>query len=349
MATAPAPAADAVAWLLQSDEPAIRGMARRDLLGVPSSADLDKVLAGPTVRRLLAGQAADGGFGELPYRKWTGAHWRLVSLVELEVPAGEPRALAAVEGVLGWLTDRGRLARFRPAADGLIRSDASIEGNALAVACRLGMAADPRVRMLAEALIEWQWPDGGWNCDRGASGRRSSFHESLIPGWGLFEYARATGERAAADSAGRAAELFLEHRLFRRHGTGEPIHPSWVVLHYPPYWHYDFGQALHLLARMGRAGDPRSADALDLLEARRRPDGRWTAGARWWSPPGSDRTVEVVDWGAGVGSAMITLNALRVLKAAGRLQGREGPIGASGYTPDSDDEVPVPADGLERA
>jgi hypothetical protein len=313
-----APAAPAVDWLLTSKEPAIRGMARRDLLGERHPADLDDVLAGPTVRKLLAEQEADGGFGGHPYRKWTGAHWRLVSLVELEVPPGEPRALAALERVLDWLAGRGRLSHFRPAGDGLIRSDASMEGNALAVACRLGIAADPRVGELAELLVKWQWPDGGWNCDREASGRRSSFHESLIPSWGLFEYARATGDRDAAAAAERTAELLLEHRLFRRHGTGEPIHPSWVVLHYPPYWHYDYGHALHVLARLGRVRDPRAADALDLLEARRRPDGRWTAGGRWWKPPGSDRTVEAVDWGAGVGSAMITLNALRVLKAAGR-------------------------------
>jgi hypothetical protein len=318
MATATGAATPVVDWLLKCDDPAIRGMTRRDLLGAPHPTELDNVLAGPTVRTLLAGQAADGDFGGHPYRKWTGAHWRLVSLVELELPAAEPRALAALERVLAWLTGRGRLSRFRPAPDGLIRSDASMEGNALAVACRLGMAADPRVGELAESLVKWQWPDGGWNCDREASGRRSSFHESLIPGWGLFEYARATGDRDAAEAAARTAELLLQHRLFRRHGTGEPIHPSWVVLHYPPYWHYDIGHALLILARMGQAGDPRAADALDILESRRRPNGRWTAGGRWWKPPGSDRTVETVDWGAGAGSAMITLNALRSLKAAGR-------------------------------
>jgi hypothetical protein len=308
-----------VDWLLKSNEPAIRGMARRDLLGERHPADLDDVLAGPSVRKLLTGQAADGGFGGHPYRKWTGAHWRLVSLVELEVPQGEPRAVAALETVLAWLTGRGRLSRYRPAADGLIRSDASMEGNALAVACRLGLAADPRVGELAESLVRWQWPDGGWNCDRRASGRRSSFHESLIPGWALFEYALATGDGDAGEAAAHTAELLLEHRLFRRHGTGEPIHPSWVVLHYPPYWHYDIGHALLILARMDHARDPRAADALDLLESRRRPDGRWTSGGRWWKPPGSDRTVEAVDWGAGTGSAMLTLNALRSLKAAGRL------------------------------
>lgn len=316
---ATAAATPAVDWLLTSREPAIRGMARRDLLGERHPSDLDQVLEGPIVRKLLAGQTADGGLGGHPYRKWTGAHWRLVSLIELEVPKGEPRAMAALETVLAWLTGRGRLSRYRPAADGLIRSDASMEGNALAVACRLGLAADRRVADLAEALMRWQWPDGGWNCDRRASGRRSSFHESLIPGWALFEYARVTGDRDAGEAAARTAELLLEHRLFRRHGTGEPIHPAWVLLHYPPYWHYDIGHALLLLARMGHAGDPRAADALDLLESRRRRDGRWTAGGRWWKPPGSDRTPEAVGWGAGSGSAMITLNALRSLKAAGRL------------------------------
>jgi hypothetical protein len=48
------------------------------------------VLDGPKVSALLAGQRANGGFGGHTYTKWGGAHWRLVSLVELGVPAGEP-------------------------------------------------------------------------------------------------------------------------------------------------------------------------------------------------------------------------------------------------------------------
>jgi len=42
------------------------------------------------------------------------------------------------------------------AIDGLVRRCASQEGNALAVCCRLGLADDPRVRLLAESLVEWQ-------------------------------------------------------------------------------------------------------------------------------------------------------------------------------------------------
>jgi hypothetical protein len=308
--------ASAVDWLLDSDEPGIVVQARRDLLDDEDPTETARVLEGPKVRALLGGQQEDGGFGVNVYAKWAGAHWRLVALVELGVPAGDPSCVAAAETVLAWLTGKAHRAGVRT-VDGLARRCASQEGNALAVCSRLGLAADPRVRLLAESLVGWQWPDGGWNCDPRATGRRSSFHESLAPAWGLHEYWAATGEQAAEEAAERTAELFLAHRLFRRHGTGEPIHPSFVVLHYPPYWHYDVLQALVVLARMGLAGDPRAADALELVDNRRLADGRWRTGGRWWKPPGSKGSnVEVVDWGRSGPNEMVTLNALRVLRAA---------------------------------
>jgi hypothetical protein len=309
--------ASAVDWLLASDEPGVVFQAKRDLLGDDDPPEAGSVLEGPKVRALLAGQQRDGSFGVNVYGKWGGAHWRLVTLVELGVPVGEPRCVAAADTVLAWLTGEGHRARI-PTIDGLVRRCASQEGNALAVCCRLGLADDPRVQLLAESLVEWQWPDGGWNCDKKASGYRSSFNESLPPMWGLHEYWLVTGEIAARDAARRTAELFLEHRLFRSLSDGEPIHPSFVTLHYPAFWHYDFLQALVVLARMGLAGDPRAADGLDLLEERRLPDGRWRPGGRWWKAPGTKGSnVEVVAWGSGP-SELLTLNALRVLRGAGR-------------------------------
>ncbi|WP_327633649.1 hypothetical protein OHB24_27060 [Kribbella sp. NBC_00482] len=300
---------DAVAWLLESREPAIRGMARRDLLGEGHAED---VLSGAIVSRLLTDACAD----KRAYKKWTGAHWRIVSLAELEVPAQEPRAVAAAEYDLAEVM---RSLKYGVAVvDGLVRRCGSIEGNTLGACSRFGMAADPRVQQLAEGLVEWQWPDGGWNCDRSASGRRSSFHETHAAAWGLHEYYRATGEAAARDAALRAGELFLEHRLFRSLATGEVINPRWLRPSYPPYWHYDILQALLVLSRLGLGKDERATDALDELESRRRPDGRWNAGTPWWGPLGGNRTPEVVDWGRGGPNEMITLNALRVLKAAGR-------------------------------
>ena len=289
----------AVAWLLTSGEPAIRLMTRRDLLGEDADDDAGQVLAGAKVTALLSGQRSDGRFGVHPYRKWTGAHWRLVSLAELAVPPGEPRAVAATGHVLAWLASPGgRIPRI----GGLACAHASIEGNALAACCRLGLAADPRVRSLARSLIAWQWPDGGWNCDPAATGRRSSFHESLPPAWGLHEYGQATGDPAATDAASRAAGLFLDHRLFRSLGGGQVIHRAWLAPHYPPYWHYDILQALLVLSRMGRAGDPRAATPSMSCSggACRTAAGspaaaggnRRTAPSppKWWTGAGQDRT-----------------------------------------------------------
>jgi hypothetical protein len=278
----------AVQWLLDSDEPAIRRLARRDLLNEPVE---DAPTNGPRVRALLDGLDDQTLH---PYKKWDGAHWRLVELVELEATADE-RVPEAANRVLDWLTSDRHRSSIR-AIDGLTRVHASQEGNALVVCCALGMHDDPRVEQLADGLIRWQWPDGGWNCDPSATGRRSSFHESLIPMHGLYEY-------GAEEAASRTAELLLDHRLFRSKSTGESIHPEWLRLHHPPFWHYDVLHALLVLRRMGRLADPRTPDALDVLRQRRLKDGRWRAGGSWARPAKRGP------------NEMITLHALRVLRS----------------------------------
>jgi hypothetical protein len=312
----------AVEWLLRSREPSVRYLTLTRVLGRsarhPDVREAREAVAGgPRVRALLAGQQPNGGFGGHSYRKWTGAHWRLVSLVELGIPPGFQPALAAAEQVLGWLTGTPHRRSIR-AIGGLVRRCASQEGNALAVCVRLGMAEDDRVRLLASSLVEWQWPDGGWNCDERPDARHSSFHESLPPLWGLAEFHRATGDDRALRSARRAAEFFLRHGLFRSEGTGEVIDRKWLRFRYPAYWHYDVLQGLRVLESSGHLSDPRTNEALDVVEARRRPDGTWGSDGRYWKPPGSGGAEDVVDWGHEGPNEMVTLRALWVLRAAGR-------------------------------
>ena len=201
----------------------------------------------------------------------------------------------------------------------MTRAHASQEGNALAVCSRLGMTDEPRVRKLAESLVRWQWADGGWNCSNNERARHSSFYESLAPLWGLVEYRNAAEVQSCDAAIERAAEFFLRHRLFRSERGGEAINPDWLKLHYPLYWHYDVLQGLVVLDRAGMLGDPRTQEALDHVESKRLPDGRWRPGGYYWYRPGSKPSnVEAVDWGRSGPNEMITLNALRVLKAAGR-------------------------------
>jgi hypothetical protein len=330
-----------VAWLLQSQDPSVRYFALTEIAGrTLDSAVVEKsrklILNGYRFQKLLSGQKRDGSFGVHPYQKWTGAHWRLVSMVELGAPQGFRPAVKATNLVLKSLLGDAHLSNV-PRINGLYRRCASQEGNALAVCSRLGMAEDIRVRRLAESLIGWQWPDGGWNCDRREEAKHSSFNESLSTLWGLVEYFQATGDNQAKKSADKAAEFFLKHRIFRSCKTGEVRQPetfhsrvyravhSFTDLHYPLYWHYDTLQALIVLQRAGKLEDPRTREAIDLVGSKRREDGLWRPEGYYWSLKRKTRAklavsnVEVVDWGRNGPNEMITLNALRILKAAARL------------------------------
>jgi hypothetical protein len=307
--------AAAVEWLLTSDEPGILTQVRRDLLADEVHFDTD-VLRGPLVSRLLAGQEPDGGFGVRPYQKWLGVHWRLVSLVELGATAEMRPVMAALENVLEWMAADGG-----PGDEliirGLPRVHASIYANALAVACRLGKASDARARDICAWLIHWQWPDGGWNCDRRRDVTHSSFYESITPLWALGEYAGATGDSAAREARDRAAEFFLAHRVYLSHSSDTPGDPKWLKLRYPEYWHFDYLHGLVMLARAGALPDPRAADALRLLRDQQQPDGRWVpSGPQYWKGR-SGLYGDAAGWSASSVSQMLTLNALRVLKTVG--------------------------------
>jgi hypothetical protein len=309
--------AAAIEWLLTSDEPGIRMQARRDLLSEDASDDAARVVDGPIVRRFFEGQRAGGGFGANVYSKWRGAHWRLVSLVELGIPAGEPRSLAAVETVAHWLASRRHLDTV-PVIDGRARHCASLEGNALAVMTRLGMAGDPRAQLLAKSLIGWQWAAGGWNCDRREAVTHPSFYETATPFWGLAEFALATGDVAAAEAVRRTAEFFLEHHVFQSHRTGRPGDRRWIGLHWPPYYGYDIGWGLTLLARAGALPDERAAEAVTWLRNRQDADGRWHVDGPWaWRSEGMRRADrDPALWPRAIQDQMATLNALRALQLA---------------------------------
>ncbi len=284
----------AVEWLLQSKDPSIRYFTLTDILDKPkNSPEVEKtwklIPSGPKVGILLNGQQSDGAFGVHPYQKWTGAHWRLVSLVELGVPSGFGPAVRATNLVLEWLLGEAHL-RNVPKINGRYRRCASQEGNALAVCSRLGLAEDPRVVKLAESLVGWQWADGGWNCDRNPEADHSSVNESLSTLWGLVEYHRATGDRDFSKPIERASEFFLRHRLFRSDHTGDVIHPDMIKLHYPLYWHCDILQELIMLSRAGKLGDPRTGEALDVVEKKRGSDGLWHAEDYYWNIKQNDST-----------------------------------------------------------
>jgi hypothetical protein len=259
-----------------------------------------------------------------PYRKWSGVHWRLVSLADFALPtdAADVRATlgAAIDRELSWIANPRHLEAV-PKIDGLYRADASMEGNAVYAASRFGHAQDQRTRRLVANLLDWQWPDGGWNCDRRSSGYRSSFHESWATAIGLAAFHDATGDAEVLSTARSTAGLLLDHRLFRTLDGRRRIHSSMAALHWPAYWHYDVLAGLRVLLAVNPRllADPRAADGLDLLESKALADGRFATTHAWWQ---AGRRVtsptDVIDWGRGRPSEVLTLHAISVLKSAAR-------------------------------
>jgi hypothetical protein len=270
------------------------------------------------------------------YSKWQGAHWVLATLADIDYPEGDKGLRPVLSQLFDlWLSpvfandvirDYEQPAykdKAVPVIRGRARRCASQQGNALFSALALGFSNE-RTEQLAALLMKWQWPDGGWNCDRKPAAHHSSFWESLIPLRALSLYVKKRKSRKAQDAAIRAAELFLKKRLFKTESSGQIMNKQFMKLHYPHYWRYDILFGLKVMAESGLIRDKRCQDALDILEGKRLPDGGWPAEARFYQNTDEKKSnYDLVDWG-GVSkkkyNEWVTVDALYVLKESGRLE-----------------------------
>ncbi len=309
-----------------SDEPSVRFKVLVNVLGRElQSAEIKKlqeeIKSSLRVRLLLSERGEDGKIPVNPYKKWYGAHWVLASLAEIGYPSGDGSLVPLREQVYGWLFSKKHEKKIK-GIDGRVRRCASQEGNALYYLLTLGLD-DARTEELARRLVKWQWPDGGWNCDKNPKAVNSSYHESWIPLRALALHVKLTGNKESKKSAERAAEVFLKRRLYKKQKDGTIISENFVKLHYPCYWHYDILCGLKVLAEAGFVNDKRCNDALDLLESKRLPDGGFPAEAKYYRvSPKAKSGRSLVDWGGTSKKRMnefVTADALYVLKKSGRL------------------------------
>lgn len=277
--------------LLRSGNPAVAYRARLLLREEdPRSAAMvslrRKIRDSPNARRILSHRERDGTIRGGPYRKWQGPHWTLHSLALISYPPGDKSLTPLREQVYDWLFAPKHLqfpsSLIIPGQEDRPRRCASQEGNAVLYLLELGLD-DDRTEKLVERLIEFQWPDGGWNCDRRPEARTSSFVETLIPLRALSRYGRERGHGRALAAAERAAEFLLQRRLLFRRRDGTPVKISWggraAEIHYPIQF-YDVLFALQVMAEIGKIGDPRCREALELLRSKQLTDGGFPLEAK---------------------------------------------------------------------
>ncbi len=326
---------------MQSEEPSIRWKIRVHVLEEnPASPGLlqlqNEIKNSSRVKKLLSNKNSTGKIisQRNVYDKWQGAHWILATLADIGYPPGDHSLIAAKDQILDFWLSPHYYKEFKadkkvkayqkegvPVMNGKYRRCASQQGNALYMLLKLGLE-DKRIDNLVDRLLCWQWPDGGWNCDKNPAAKHSSFMETLLPVRGLALYAKIKNDKQIEEVVKKAAEVFLKRNLFKSQRTGEIIHKEFTQLHYPLYWHYDILGGLKVMAEAGLINDPGCVDALDLLQSKMLLGGGWPAEGSYYKVSDTFQlSADYMNWGGASKYKMnewITADALFVLKNAKR-------------------------------
>lgn len=290
-------------WLLGGD-PAIRWQVTRDLTEATSTeveAERARVAHEGWGKRLLDLQPDDGQWGGGVYSpKWISTTYTLLLIRHLGIDPHDPRMRGAIELVRDRITMGGRDRPFFEYA-----TEVCVTGMVLALGSYF--LEDARGMSQPEFLLERQRDDGGWNCR--VSSDRSSFHTTISVLEGLLEYEHTTGGNAdLAEARSRAHEYLLRRRLMYSLSTDELINKRWLLMSFPPRWHYDVIRGLDYLREAGVAPDERWEEAISVIRSKRK-DGRWPLQNRH-----AGKEHFQMEEGSGKPSRWNTLRALRVFQ-----------------------------------
>ncbi|MFI5384679.1 MAG: hypothetical protein ACHQ50_01025 [Fimbriimonadales bacterium] len=303
---------ETIDWLMEGD-PAIRWQVLRDLVGAPESeweVERSKVGRGNDwAGRFIALQDPGGTWGGGLYSpKWTSTTYTLLTLIECGLAGDHPAARKGADLIL----ERAFSSKEVIGMGHRLKTDLCVLGFWLRIGCTF-LAGDPRLPPIAEHILACQMADGGWNCRIRIAKDvvHSSFHTTfnVLDGLRAAASVRIVAEDQFRNAEARALEFMLAHRLYLSDKSGEVIHPSFMKFSYPVRWHHDVLRGLDYFRSTSEIRDPRLGDPIELLESKRRPNGRW---------PSQNKHAGIVFFDmerTGADSRWNTLRALRVLRA----------------------------------
>lgn len=307
-------------WLLEGDV-SIQYQTHRDLLD-SRRPDLQRRIATEGWgARFLRCRNTEGSWGRGFYQpKWTSSHYTLLDLKTLAVSPDNPLIRESIHRIAN--NQKGPDGGINPSGT-IKESDVCINGMFLNYACFFGEPQE-QLESVADYVIDQLMEDGGFNCQRNRSGaRHSSLHSTLSVLEGISEYSR-NGYAYRLEDLERAAsvsrEFILQHRFFRSDKTGDIIRKDMLRLSFPPRWKYNILRALDCFRQADAPWDDRMGDAMDVLIAKRRPDGRWPLQA---AHPGQTHFSMEEQRSP---SRWNTLMALRVLRTYGLQKEQPGPV-----------------------
>lgn len=319
--------ADALAWLLEPDNPSACYLALTGLLARPE--DDPEVAAaraaipgwGPA-KAILDAQWPEGywmqpGVGYSPKHKATV--WQVIFLAALGAPRTEP-----IDRACSHVLDRaclpdGRFSESKTAKGGVL----CLNGNLLRALLQLGYE-DARIDDSIAALAKMVVQDGfccRYNAPRRTKQRPEPVRrdEWLPCAWGAIKALAAfallpAGRRSLQVQGAIKAgiDLLLGGDPARGdYPTGSKPSPLWSRLGFPLGFTSDLLEALEVLGQHGAGGDPRLAATVDAVRSKADDRGRW---ALEYTPQNTWAHFGEV----GQANKWVTLRALLALDAVGR-------------------------------
>lgn len=303
-------------WLLEPSQPAVRFHTLVELL--------DRPVGDPEVREsysdigkrgwakdILAKQKTGGYWNSRKslYRpKYTATNWKALVLSDLGLTSKDIRIKKLAELFFkDWLDASSE--------DNIFNDEVCIVGNTARMLTRFGYTNDRRVGKLFDRLIEDQKVDGGWHCFKSDVGTLDCWE--ALAAFAALPNSRQT--RKIKESIQRGAEFYLDHKLCEE---GRSRYKPWFRFHYPNHYYYDILVGLDVITSLGYSDDRRLSKALELMERKRRSDGKWNLdkihpdpATYAWGKHNLRR--KVIPFGlekTGKPSKWITLTALKIQK-----------------------------------
>lgn len=317
---------DPLPWLLAKDTPEVRHLTLRWLVDEPEDAPLVRRARAATMRSdpiasTLAAQHPNGywvkpgpGYGP----KYTGTVWSLIFLDQLGADPRDPRIRRACAYVLDHT-------QAPNGGFGLSATNSSVvhclNGNLLRALIGFGWMDDERVG----AAIEWEARSvtghgfDGWHPWATAGpGFACGINGGLPCAWGAIKALRGLGRippgrrtRLVRGAIAEGSKLLLSRDpAVADYPAQNGVSPNWFKLGFPSGYVADVLQALEVLAELGHARDRRLTNAVELVQSKQDPNGRWRNEYAY------ERTTWVPFERTRAPSKWVTLRACRVLKAA---------------------------------
>jgi hypothetical protein len=297
-----------IAWLLEGDI-SIQYQVHRDLMASELPQLRERIATEGWGAQFLSFRKKEGHWGQRFYQpKWISTHYTILDIKNLNISQNNKAIRQSLSQIIQNL--KGPDGGIFPIGIEK-KGELCINGMFLNYASYFGTKEDD-LKSIVDFLLSEHMKDGGFNCNSNRTGAtHSSMHTTISILEGIHEYAK-NGYRYRLEELQEAEErsraFLLQHRLFRSDRTGHIIDKKWLMLSYPSRWKYDILRALDYFQFAGINYDPRMQDAIEVLNKKRRKDGKWPVQAKH---PGQTH-FEMEKTGGP--SRWNTLRAMRVLK-----------------------------------